>query len=71
MAGLVLFILIFAVVVLAAVCVRRQTKILSLKREIAFMELTLRQLSEKEKASHQDIEGDAPPKGAPGELEVE
>ena len=63
MAGLVLFILILIILALAVVCIQRQTKILSLKREIAFLELTLRQFAEKEKASDRGVEEDEALKG--------
>jgi len=50
-AGALIFLLIFVILILFMVCVKRQAKISSLKKEVAFLQASLKVLTEKSKES--------------------
>jgi len=50
-AGALISLLIFIVLILFMVCVKRQAKISSLKKEVAFLQASLKVLTEKSKES--------------------
>ena len=58
MAILVIACLLFFIIILAVICIQRSAQIISLKRQVEFLEYSLEQLTEKEEASGQELNED-------------
>ncbi len=49
-------IMVIIIFILAVMCVHRSAQVLSLRRQVNFLEYSLEQLAEKEKGSKQELE---------------
>jgi hypothetical protein len=68
MAILLITSLVIIIFILAIMCIRRNAQVYSLKQQVNFLEFTLEQLAEKEKASKQDLGKHGSGTGQPNKL---